>query len=265
MEYTPELGVAVPELSWVPAPTFVLRRGAVLDRARTWAPGRVLEIGCGPGALLYELARLGSSCVGVEPSAASRSIASSLLAETPEARVQAELPEPGEPFDYLLAFEVLEHIDDDASALRQWLEHLRRGGLVLLSVPAGSSRWTVTDLLAGHFRRYDRADVISLADVAGLELIELSTYGWPATWMIERARLAVRTLQLRRRGGQELRPGDVERSHASGADRRLEARLYPLYSTRPGRALFAGAARLQRLFYSTDWGISFLLLARKPV
>jgi SAM-dependent methyltransferase len=195
----------------------------------------------------------------------SRATAASRL--PPGTRLLANIDELGdhEQFDLLCAFEVLEHIDDDASALRQWLEHLRRGGLVLLSVPAGSSRWTVTDLLAGHFRRYDRADVISLADVAGLELIELSTYGWPATWMIERARLAVRTLQLRRRGGQELRPGDVERSHASGADRRLEARLYPLYSTRPGRALFAGAARLQRLFYSTDWGISFLLLARKPV
>jgi SAM-dependent methyltransferase len=192
-------------------------------------------------------------------------VAADLLAETPGVSVFRDLPEPGEPFDYLLAFEVLEHIEDDQSALAGWLGHLRSGALVLLSVPAHRSRWNETDLLAGHFRRYDRIDVEELASGVGLEVIELSTYGWPATWFIERARLAVRKLQLRHQGGLGgIRPGDAERTYASGVDRQVESRLYPLYSTRPGRALFASAARLQKLFYSTDWGISYLLLARKP-
>jgi SAM-dependent methyltransferase len=265
MEYTAELGVAVPELSWVPAPTFVLRRAAILDRSRRWPVGRVLEVGCGPGAILYELARLGFTGVGVEPSPQARTVAADLLAETRGVSVLSDLPDRVEPFDYLLAFEVLEHIEDDRGALHEWLGHLRSGGQVLLSVPAHRSRWNETDLLAGHYRRYDRNDIEQLASRVGLEVIELSTYGWPATWFIERARLAVRRLQLRRQGGlDDIRPGDAERSHASGVDRQVEARLYPLYSTRPGRALFASAARLQKLFYATDWGISYLLLARKP-
>src|ERR687891_309156 len=51
------------------------RRGIVLDAARrslpTGRPARILDAGCGGGATLAELARLGDA-VGLEPSAISR-------------------------------------------------------------------------------------------------------------------------------------------------------------------------------------------------
>src|SRR6056297_1260018 len=149
------MGISAPELAWVPSPTYILRRAAVLDWLRDYPPGKVLEIGCGPGALLRDLADRGFSGTGVEVSEKARAIARQFLADNPEMRVVANLPEQNSgAYDYVLAFEVLEHIENDVAALNDWLAYLKPGGIAFLSVPAHRSRWNVTDLSAGHFRRY---------------------------------------------------------------------------------------------------------------
>lgn len=268
MHYTKTLGIAAPELGWVPSPTFILRRSAILEHFKSLAPGAVLEIGCGPGAILHELARRGYRGLGIEVSEKSRIIASHFLESFERTMVQETLPpEQKGTFDFLLSFEVLEHIEKDVEALTEWLEYLKPGGMVMLSVPAGKSKWNVTDLCAGHYRRYDREDLISLVNSAGLELIEIYTYGWPFTWLIERLRLWARLRQMENTGekADKIRSGDIERSKASGNDRRIETRLYRLYGSGPGRLLFMLAARFQRLFYRTDLGISYVALARKTM
>ena len=52
----PTYGPALPELNWVPAPSYLMRRHRVLRLLRDMAPCRVLDIGCGPGALLRDFA-----------------------------------------------------------------------------------------------------------------------------------------------------------------------------------------------------------------
>lgn len=159
MRLVPELGLVAVELRWVPSPTYELRREAVLKRMRTWTPGRVLEVGCGSSALLYELAVQGFTGLGVESSPAARGVAISLLAERKSIQIVDSLPAESEAFDYLLSFEVLEHIEHDRAASFAWVQRLLPGGLCLLSVPAHRSKWNLTDVLAGHFRRYDRDDI----------------------------------------------------------------------------------------------------------
>ena len=58
-------------------------------------------------------------------------------------------------FDAVCAFEVLEHIEDDAGALRAWRERLRPDGRLLMSVPLYQRRYAAADRFVGHFRRYD--------------------------------------------------------------------------------------------------------------
>jgi SAM-dependent methyltransferase len=261
------MGVAAPEMNWVPAPTYVLRRAAILDWLKDLPPGRLLEVGCGAGAMLHEFARDGFSVVGVEVSETSRRIAEKMVGSLENVVVRDALPDGEEgSFDYLMSFEVLEHIADDRAALGEWLRYLKPGGIVLLSVPAHSNRWNVTDLAAGHFRRYNRSDAEELVRSLDLRIERCGTYGWPLSAFNEWLRLQVVKQSLRRQGidPATIQSGDSKRTMASGSDRRLEKRLYPYYGGLAGRILFNLAISLQRPFYDTSLGISFLILARKP-
>ena len=267
MHYTEELGVAAPELGWVPSPTFILRRSVILEHLKAFPPGTVLEIGCGPGGILYELAKQGYYGIGVEVSERSRSIAAHLLKKLPTIKVQGKVPKgQKEEFDFLFSFEVLEHIENDTAALQEWVEYLKPGGTVIISVPAQQSKWNITDLHAGHYRRYDRPDVVNLVHSAHLELIDLHTCGWPFTWLFERLRLWAKLRQIKKtaRTLDPVQIGDPELSKKSGVDRRLETWLYPLYGSLPGRLFFMFASKFQRFFYKTDLGISFIVIAKKP-
>lgn len=267
MHYTRLMGAGVPELEWVPSPTYVLRRAAILDWLRDYHPGKVLEMGCGPGALLRDLSERGFHGTGVELSEQSREVARQLLADLPGIQVVERLHDQEKhSYDYLLAFEVLEHIEDDTAALRDWLEYLKPGGIVFISVPAHRARWNVTDLFAGHFRRYDETDALALIERAGLEVMRIGTYGWPISRVFEFLRLQAKEKELRRDGidPNTVRIGDLELTKSSGVDRALVTRWYRLYGSLPGRLFFFIATGLQKLFYGTSLGISFIVVARKP-
>lgn len=264
--YSATMGVADPAAGWVPAPTYILRRAAILDWLKKSPPGRVLEIGCGAGALLGDLARAGYSGLGVESSDDARRVAVRLIGNQPGIAVSDRLPDPPTPdFDYLMAFEVLEHIENDSATLANWLHYLKPEGQVMLSLPAHRHRWNVTDVAAGHFRRYDRADVETLLRNAGLRIERLGSYGWPVSRVNEALRLAATRRSLRRSGidPATIAHGDADRTAQSGVDRRLETRLFPLYGGLIGRVFFMLAIVVQRLFYDSSRGISFLVLARK--
>ena len=262
-----DIGMAAPELEWVPTPTYLLRRAAIFDIIGAWPAGRALEVGCGSGALLFDLARLGYTGLGVELSARAREVAAQILVDEEQIRVVPEVPSgPKESFDLLIAFEVLEHIEDDRAALASWLTLLRPGGRVVISVPAHRRRWSATDVLVGHYRRYDRQDVEALLRDAGLVIDDIRTFGWPATWLIERARNLAKPAQARAEDVDidALEIGDRERTLGSGIERSLERRLFPVYASPLGRLALRGAATIQRRFYRTDLGISYLAVATKP-
>lgn len=265
MKTTPELGLAAPECGWVPSPTFAMRRAAVLERMSAWAPGRVLEMGCGAGTLLHDLAARGFSAVGVESSPAARALATRLLEGRENISILDSAPPEIEAFDYLLSFEVLEHIEDDQAALRDWVRRLKPGAPCLLSVPASAAKWSLMDVWAGHYRRYDRADVERLVKSAGLAIGRIETYGFPATWLIERVRLWARIAQLRVRGVDTTAfvRGDAQLTARSGIERDLETKLFPIYGSALGRRCFRWAARAQEHFAHTDLGISYLVTAWK--
>lgn len=258
----PHYGPALPQAKWVPAPRYLMRRDIILDIARDLKRGRFLELGCGAGGLLHDLARLGFFAVGVDQSKSARRIAEMLLAEVPEAEVFETADHLEEAsFDQLGAFEVLEHIEDDLTALTDWARYLKPGGDLMVSVPAHPERWNQADVWAGHYRRYRRADITGLVEAAGFDVTRVLCYGFPLANAMERLSAPVYARQTEARGGEEM--DQDARTEESGSDRSILTRLWPAYSSAVGTLAMRSVWKMQRRFLETDRGIGYLVVGRK--
>jgi SAM-dependent methyltransferase len=272
MERHPAYGLAVPEKGWVPALRYALRRDRVLKLAAGLPPGpdrralRALEIGCGAGALLPDLAGLGFACDAMETSESAFELATYVNRDLPQVRIhRSPQPDWEGRFDLLLAFEVLEHIEDDAGTLAQWRSWIRPGGRMLLSVPARMARWSPSDVWAGHFRRYERQGLLDLFRSSGFEVEHHECYGFPVSNVTERVRAWVHGRDLRRTANRadHDKAALAENTARSGTQRGIESRLYPLQASWPGTLAFRAACRVQERFLDREAGTGYLVLARR--
>jgi SAM-dependent methyltransferase len=149
----------------------------------------VLEIGCGQGALGARLAQR-YDYLGVEPDKTSWTVARHRINAVGDGEVRNVAVDAlgEEKFDLVCAFEVLEHIEDDAGALKGWTARLRPGGWLLLSVPAHQHRYGPWDELVGHFRRYDPEALADLLANCGFAEITMRQYGFPLGFLLEAGR-----------------------------------------------------------------------------
>jgi SAM-dependent methyltransferase len=67
----------------------------------------------------------------------------------------AAIPFADAQFDLLCAFDVIEHVRDDAAMFAELARLTRPNGALLLSVPLHPDRWTEFDEMVGHCRRYE--------------------------------------------------------------------------------------------------------------
>jgi SAM-dependent methyltransferase len=85
------------------------------------------------------------------------------------------LPFSDHSVDLVLAFDVLEHLDD-GPALREIRRVLRPGGRLWVAVPADMRLWSGHDEAVGHLRRYSRASLATAVTGAGLDIVELKSW-----------------------------------------------------------------------------------------
>lgn len=259
------LGPAAPELGWVPAPRYLMRRDRVLRFFGDIRPGRLLEVGSGAGAFLIEMADLGFQCEGLETSSAARDLAQRMAARFEKGIVfhHASAESWQKTFDVVCAFEVLEHIEHDEEALREWVSWLRPGAELILSVPAHMRSWNVRDDWAGHFRRYEKSGLVALLGKAGLVVESCECYGFPLANLIEKISVPLYSGTIIKEAGGA-RADRQMNNDRSGIDRRHELRIYPLMSSFLGRFVLGSLLAVQGLFVDRDLGNGYLVRARLP-
>ena len=173
---------------------FVARRSiieAVIRRQGVSRPARLLEVGCGTGGNIAMLSKFGD-LTGVEHDAGA-AIRARERAQVPilEGSLPDALPTFEKPFDWILALDVIEHVEEDAASVKSMAAHLKPGGRLLLTVPAFNFLWSQHDVENHHFRRYRKRDMRRLAHETGLRLNYLSYFNFwlfPAVALIRLVR-----------------------------------------------------------------------------
>ena len=86
------------------------------------------------------------------------------------------LPVDDASLDLVVAFDVLEHNDDDDAAVREVHRVLRPAGRFLVAVPADPKLWSEHDVAVDHVRRYTRPTLTRVLEDNGFELTTLSSW-----------------------------------------------------------------------------------------
>jgi len=229
-------------------PKLILRESAVYDMSRDWLPGRFAEMGAGTGHMGGLFADRGFSGVCHDLSATSRSDMRRKF-ETGQAQLTVvdDIHDlPASAFDYLFAFEVLEHIENDREVLAEWVRVLRPGGRILVSVPAHARKYGRSDELVGHVRRYERQQLNDLMSGAGICDIRMINYGFPIT---EATRIVGNWLVRDNQDYEDLDPEQRSMLSARAKPRAVERVLAIC-----GERSIAPFRVIQRWFYGRDWG-----------
>jgi SAM-dependent methyltransferase len=212
-----------------------LARGAARELP---AGPRVLEIGCGNGALLEVLAAAGPGArvVGMDlfrEGWGRRAAAAALV------QGDAAAPPFRASFHLVGMFDVLEHVPDDAAVLRQVRAVLAPQGRLVVTVPGHPRLWSYADEASAHFRRYSRQGLERVLTTAGYTveyMTHFMTAVTPLVWVARRiapaaARLRGREVSDHTLAVTELRlPGPLNRllALACGPERVLIARRWRL-------------------------------------
>ncbi|MBU8896345.1 SAM-dependent methyltransferase [Corallococcus sp. H22C18031201] len=170
---------------------------------------RVLEIGAGIGTITRELESGAELLVALEVERFYVDRLKNMFRGKPHVRPylsDVALADweslKAEQLDTIVLSNVLEHIPDDAAAVRRFRQILAPGGRVLILVPALPALFGAIDEAVGHYRRYTPDSLRAVLEGNGFELEKLewmNLVGLPGWFLNSRIlrRRAVPKLQLR--------------------------------------------------------------------
>jgi SAM-dependent methyltransferase len=132
---------------------------------------RVLDVGCGSGALSAALLHKGCRVMSQDISSEMVEMCERYLQRKGlrGSVRQGDIGDIGEEdtFDAVVALDVFEHVEDDQYALNKMRHLLKQDGRLILSVPAFSWLYGQRDEQLGHYRRYDKPHLMALVEESG--------------------------------------------------------------------------------------------------
>ena len=151
------------------------RNNVISQSVKNHSHGKVFfDIGGGNGFVAKRLQDEGVKTVLVEPgksgalNAKKRGINLVLCSTLTDAQFKPET------VDSVGLFDVVEHIEDDLSFLKNINEYLKVDGVVYITVPAYKLLWSNEDVDAGHYRRYTLKKLNRLLEDCGFSILHSS-------------------------------------------------------------------------------------------
>lgn len=159
---------------------FAERNKLIAWAIRRYAPQArtLLDVGCGSGIVLRHLAAEfpDVQLVGVDPLPSTVALTAERVPSARVLRGDATRLEFRGEFDVVCAFDVLEHLDDDAEAAQGLRDAAVPGGVVIVTVPQHPALWSAADETSEHRRRYTRSSLLELLRRTGLHPVRVTSF-----------------------------------------------------------------------------------------
>ena len=120
--------------------------------------GDFLEVGAGKGGLVNFYYKYLKTITLIEPSKNLFKILKQKFKKKKIIIKQKTIKNLKEKFNIIIYFDVLEHIEDDLSEIKNAKKRLKKNGYLVFNVPAYQNFYSAFDKKVGHFRRYEKKD-----------------------------------------------------------------------------------------------------------
>jgi ubiquinone/menaquinone biosynthesis C-methylase UbiE len=213
-------------------------------------PIKILDVGSGGGMIASSLLEFGSVAVCDVDQRCEEAVRRRGGLTFRYGRAEA-IPFDDGSFDLVTAFDVIEHVEDDGAALREFVRVVRPGGGVAIAVPAYQWMWGRQDVVSGHFRRYTQRLLRDRIESAGLRIQRLTAFNT----VLFLPAAAIRLFRGRVRPEQPQQADDLVRSDFS---------MTPPGPVNDVLATLFAAERMPLRVMDLPFGVSLFAFARKP-
>lgn len=243
--------------SWqIGGPRHYYRETLIMKTIKSILPsGKILDIGCGTGSLMLQLTLSGYNVSGADLSdECIRLTKDRMKTFAPDAkpiikRCNAEdINFSDGQFDALIAAEILEHVEDDRRAVKEFYRLLKPKGICLITVPANQNLWDISDEMAGHKRRYSRDDLMRLFNSQPFKVEKVLFMGFPIMRLYHRIVFLKWARQVEKNKDGRISSDDA---------------VTKIGLNRWTTLIVGNLFRFDNLFSYLPWGIGILLIARK--
>jgi len=141
----------------------------------------ILEVGSSSGYFLHDLKLtfttafiIGSDCIAEPLEKLAKNVSNIPLIQFD----LNECPLPDNSVDAIVLLNVLEHIEDDQTAINQLYRILKPNGTVIIEVPANPDIYDFYDEYLKHYRRYTLKELIFKSKTSGFTIRKASHLGF---------------------------------------------------------------------------------------
>lgn len=154
-----------------------LFKSIVYDHLVPTGKTKFLEIGCGTGGFIQQIIENENlEITGSEIYLKGLLYAKKNLPDVDFIQFDVTKGEVGEEFDLIVAFDVIEHIENDVAAILNINRMLHKGGVLIVTVPQHMFLWSRLDEIVRHKRRYSRRELVTKLQENGFEVSYVTSF-----------------------------------------------------------------------------------------
>ena len=156
-----------------------------------------LDVGCGTGSNLRVLVSAGLFAIGLDRTTYALALVKNKEKFPLLAGDLNNLPIKAKSVGLIVAMDILEHLDNHENGIREFYRALKKGGILILTVPAFKFLWGIQDEVTFHKRRYSRHEIVNQLRQKGFEIMKSSYFNFFLFFPILLGRRIIRILGLR--------------------------------------------------------------------